>query len=128
MSTLLTLEIRAEHDVVLARQRARQVAELLGFDRQDQTRVAAVVSEIVRNAYQHAAGGRVDFGFVGDDARALDIIVRDRGPGIGDLRSVLDGRVASSDGSGQGLVGARRVMDRFEITSVPGAGSTVRIG
>ena len=41
---LLTLEIRYEHDVVLARQRARQIAALLGFDGQDQTRIATAVS------------------------------------------------------------------------------------
>jgi hypothetical protein len=29
-ASLLTLELRYEHDVVLARQRARQIAELLG--------------------------------------------------------------------------------------------------
>ena len=33
---LLTVEIRSEHHVVLARQRARQIAALLGFDAQDQ--------------------------------------------------------------------------------------------
>ena len=33
---LLSVEIRYEHDVVLARRRARQVAEALGFGRQDQ--------------------------------------------------------------------------------------------
>lgn len=128
MNTLLSLEIRAEHDVVLARQRARQVAGMLGFDQQDQTRIAAVVSEIARNAYQHASGGRAEFVFEAEDARALDIIVRDKGPGIGDLQAVLDGRVAGTDGPGNGLVGARRVMDRFEITSSLGAGTTVRIG
>ena len=128
MSPLLSLEIRAEHDVVLARQRARQVAGLLGFDQQDQTRIAAVVSEIVRNAYQHASGGVIEFVVDAEGARALDIIVRDRGRGIDDLQAVLDGRVANADGSGQGLVGARRVMDRFEITSSPGAGTVVRIG
>ena len=57
-STLLTLELRLEHDVVLARQRARQIAALLGFDTQDQTRIATAVSEMARNAYKYAGGGR----------------------------------------------------------------------
>ena len=48
-------------DVVLARQRAREVAELLGFDRQDQTRIATAVSELARNAHRYAGGGRVVF-------------------------------------------------------------------
>ena len=37
---------------MLARQRARQIAALLGFDAQDQTRIATAVSEIARNAFR----------------------------------------------------------------------------
>ena len=40
--------------MVLARQRARQIAGLLGFEAQDQTRIATAVSEIARNAFQYA--------------------------------------------------------------------------
>ena len=55
------MEIRLEHDVVLVRQRARQIAGLLGFESQDQTRIATAVSEIARNAFQYAGGGKVEF-------------------------------------------------------------------
>src|SRR5688572_33215607 len=57
---ILTTEIRYEHDVVLARQRVREVARLLGFETQDQTRIATAVSELARNAFQYAGAGRVD--------------------------------------------------------------------
>ena len=63
--TILTLEIRYEQDVVLTRQRTRQIAELLGFDTTAQTRIATAVSEIARNAFQYAGGGRVEFGVEG---------------------------------------------------------------
>ena len=56
-----TLDVRLEPDVVLARQRARQIAGLLGFAPLDQTRIATAVSEIARNAFQYAGGGRVEF-------------------------------------------------------------------
>ena len=59
--TLLTLQIRLEPDVVLARQRARQLAELLGFDTQEQTRIATAVSEVARNAFRYAGGGKAVF-------------------------------------------------------------------
>ena len=58
---LLTLEVRLEPDIVLARQRARQIAGLLGFAQLDQTRIATATSEIARNAFQYAGGGRVEF-------------------------------------------------------------------
>ena len=58
MSTdVATVAINDEEDVVYARQRARLIAELLGFDRTDQTRISTAVSEIARNAYQYGGGG-----------------------------------------------------------------------
>ena len=47
---LLRMTLQREPDVVFSRQRARQIAQLLGFDAQDQTRIATAVSEIARNA------------------------------------------------------------------------------
>ena len=58
---LLNLEIRLEVDIVLARQRARQIAALLGFAPLDQTRIATATSEIARNAVQYAGGARLEF-------------------------------------------------------------------
>ena len=60
-NTILALQLGIEQDVVLARQRARQIAALLGFDLQGQTRLATAVSEIARNAFQYAGGGKVEF-------------------------------------------------------------------
>src|SRR5256885_16607873 len=79
--TLLKQEIRFEQDVVLARQRARQIAALLGFDAQDQTRLATAVSEIARNAFQYAGGGRVEY--LVDDSAPQQFLIRvsDGGPG-----------------------------------------------
>ena len=48
-------------DIVHARQRARLVAACLGFEVQDQTRIATAVSEVCRNAYAYAGGGKADF-------------------------------------------------------------------
>ena len=47
---LLTVRIRQEQDVVAARQRARQLARLLGFDEQDQVRIATSISELARTS------------------------------------------------------------------------------
>ena len=128
MTTLLTLELRAESDVVAARQRARQIARLLGFDEQDQTRLATAVSEIARNAFHYASGGRIEFGAnLHGPQPAFQIIVRDQGPGIADLPAILDGRYHSQTGLGVGLSGARRLMDFFDVQTEPGRGTTVTL-
>ena len=126
---LATIAIKEEEDVVFARQRARLVADLLGFERTDQTRIGTAVSEIARNAYQYGGGGEVTFALE-DEAKApfLSVTVRDAGPGIGALEAVLDGSFTSGTGMGLGIVGTRRLMDRFSIESAAGAGTTVRFG
>ena len=124
---LLTTEIRTEEDLVLVRQRARQIAELLNFSAQDQTRIATAVSEVARNAFQYAAGGRASFGIEGEAPVAFVIRVTDHGPGIADVEAVLSGRYKSKSGLGRGIVGAKLLMDRFQLASEPGKETTVEL-
>lgn len=126
-NSILTMVVRLEHDVVLARQRARRIAGLLGFDAHDQTRIATAVSEIVRNAFEYGHGGRVEF--LADQGTPVSLVirVRDQGPGIRDLPAILEGRYRSATGMGLGIVGAKRLMDGFRIESQVGVGTTVEL-
>lgn len=115
---ILTIAIREEADTVTTRQRCRQVARLLGFDSQDQTRVATAVSEIARNAFRYGGGGKVELSVEGSTSPQLLIIrVSDTGRGIADLQRILDGRYTSATGMGLGILGASRLMDQFDIHS-----------
>ncbi|HEX3618631.1 MAG TPA: ATP-binding protein [Solirubrobacteraceae bacterium] len=119
---LASVDLHFQDGVVLARQRARDVAALLGFDTGAQTRIATAVSELARNAHRYAGGGVVNFSV---DESSLLIEVSDAGPGIADLEAVLSGRYRSTTGMGQGLVGVRRLMDSFDVET-SGAGTRVR--
>jgi signal transduction histidine kinase len=124
---LLTLALTDETDIVLARKRTRRLAELVGFEGQDQTRVTTAVSEIARNALEYAGGGKAEFRVSGAVApQRFEIVITDNGPGIDKLDGVLDGRVRSDTGMGVGLIGARRLMDDFTIETTSG-GTTVRL-
>jgi signal transduction histidine kinase/DNA-binding response OmpR family regulator len=123
---LLRMEIRREHDVVLVRQRARQVAAALKFDSQDQTRIATALSEIARNAFEYAGGGMVEFQIQRALTPALHISVSDKGRGIANVAEILAGKYISSTGMGLGLIGAKRLMDTFHIDSTT-KGTTVVI-
>jgi signal transduction histidine kinase/DNA-binding response OmpR family regulator len=125
---VLTIELRTEPDVVLVRQRARQIAGLLGFDTQDQARIATAVSEIARNAVRYARKGKVEFLVEGRTPPQLFVVsVADEGPGIPNLQEILEGRYRSPTGMGLGIVGARRLLDQVDIDSQPGKGTTVRL-
>ena len=114
---LMKVEVKYEHDVVLARQRARQIAERLGFDHQHQVRIATAVSELARNMFQYAGSGRVEYLLTGEHEQTFEIRLIDQGPGIADLQTVLSGSYVSQTGMGVGLVGAQRLMDHCLIDS-----------
>src|SRR3954447_24800690 len=124
---ILALDVRQEGDVVLARQRARQIAALLGFPPLDQTRIATATSEIARNALHYAGGGTAEFLVEPTVPQSLEVLVTQRGPGIDSMQAILDGEPVSPTGAGLGILGARRLMDRFEIVTAPGAGVAVRM-
>ena len=118
---LLTVALTKPEDIVMARHRARQVASLVGLDASSQTRLAASVSEISRNALAYAGGGRVSFAISRSPPISLLARVLDNGPGIADLDAVQEGRTP-----GQGIPSARRLVDDFAITSGP-AGTCVTL-
>ena len=112
---LLTVALINPDDVTLVRQRARQIAALLGLDGSTQTRFAASVSEIARNAITHAPSARASFSIGRRTPPTLIARITDSGRGIANLDAVLEGRV-----SGRGIASARRLVDDFTIDSLPG--------
>jgi len=118
----LALKIRTEADIVVARQRARQIAALVGLAGPDQVGLATAVSEIVRNGVMYAGETRVSFELdLWARPQFLWVQVSDQGPGIENLQGALNGQ-------GTGLAGARRLTDKFEISSLPNRGTVVRFG
>jgi signal transduction histidine kinase/CheY-like chemotaxis protein len=126
-SRLLLVAIGSETDIVLVRKRTRRLAELIGFESQDQTRITTAVSEIARNAFEYGGGGQVEFRLNYDAAPWFEIIVSDRGPGIANLSDVLSGTHKSATGMGIGLLGAQRLMDTLSVETQPNSGTSVRL-
>jgi signal transduction histidine kinase/CheY-like chemotaxis protein len=125
---ILSVGLHQEADVVLARQRARQIAAQLGFAALEQTQIATAVSEIARNAYEYTGGGLVEYALTGKTApQVLEIRVSDKGKGIANLPSILAGEHKSQTGMGIGIMGAQRLMDQFHIRSKPGQGTVVEL-
>ena len=121
-----TLPLRTERDVVLARQRAREIAAHLGFDNQEQIRLATATSEMARNAFRYARNGKVQFQVLMEPPQSYEITVTDSGPGIAHLDEVMEGRYRSETGMGLGIIGTRRLMDSFDIQT-GSSGTTIRL-
>jgi len=120
------LEIAADTDIVEARGEGRALAARLGFSRTDATLIATAISEIGRNILHHAGRGEVSIAEAADDhLLGIEVVARDRGPGIADVEQALSEGYASGNGLGLGLPGAKRLMDEFSIETEIGRGTTV---
>ena len=126
---ILTVDLRSERDIVMVRQHAREIAAHAGFDQLEQTRISTAASEIARNAFKYGGGGHIEFKFDSANGRErLLMTIQDDGPGIADLPSILEGSYRSKTGLGKGILGAKKLMDDFEIRTAPGDGTTVVLG
>ena len=119
-------EIVTDDDVVRVRQLVRAAAVATKLTLVDQTKLVTAASELARNTLVHGGGGRAEVESVSNGSRrGIRIRFVDEGPGIPDVDWALTDGYSSGGGLGLGLSGARRLMDEFQLTTAPGAGTTV---
>lgn len=120
--------LSSEHDVVAARQLLRKITQELKFSLVDQTKLVTAASELSRNTLIHGRGGLMRWEVVEANARrGLRLHFEDQGPGIADISLALTDGWTSGSGMGLGLPGSKRLVNEFEIESVPGQGTRVSI-
>ena len=109
---LSALSLRHDDDIVTARTRARDLTRRLGFDPADQVRVATAVSELARTGIGEGMRSTIEFAVEGDSAPQLLVIrlTQRREP---ELKN--GGAQAESARAAANLLGARRLMHRFDI-------------
>ncbi|OLC66990.1 MAG: ATP-binding protein [Candidatus Rokubacteria bacterium 13_1_40CM_2_68_8] len=118
--------VECETDIVVARQKGRELAAASGFGRTEQTLIATAISEVARNIVVHAQRGEIVLCAIESKGRrGLKIVARDQGPGIADPELAMRDGYSTTNSLGVGLPGARRLMDEFELESKPGQGTTV---
>ncbi|WP_404433283.1 anti-sigma regulatory factor [Sutcliffiella horikoshii] len=126
MTVQSCVKIRNEWDIVAARQMGRNVAKDLGFGTVDQARITTAISELARNIYLYAGTGQICIEEMDEyGKRGLKVIATDDGPGIPDIRQVMEDGFSTSGGLGAGLPGVKRLMDSFQIDSSSGEGTTI---
>ncbi|RII36358.1 anti-sigma regulatory factor [Clostridium chromiireducens] len=122
------ISIEYENDIVIARQKAREVSKLLEFGIVDQTRIITAVSELARNIFLYAQKGNVLFEEIFEGRKhGLKISFRDNGPGIEDVEFAMQGGYSKGRSMGLGMSGSKRLMDEFYVTSILGKGTEIII-
>lgn len=120
------VEVRTEWSIVAARQAGRTIAKEIGFGTVDQARITTAISELARNIYLYAQNGQICIEKITEmNKDGVKVTAYDNGPGIKDLRKVMEDGYTTSGGLGAGLPGVKRLMDEFSIDSTLGEGTTI---
>lgn len=88
--------------------------------------VLTAISELSRNIIMYAGFGEIILSrATRDEQEAVQVVARDKGPGIDDVDRVLNRTSMGVGASGLGLSGLQLCMDHFSIDSRPGSGTRV---
>lgn len=120
------VDIKGEWDIVNARHLGRNLAKELGFGHVDQARITTAISELARNIYLYAEKGVIILESVNEVVKmGLKITAQDDGPGIKEIKKVMEDGYTTSGGLGAGLPGVKRLMDEFDIYSKEDVGTRI---
>lgn len=123
-----SFEIKREPDVILFRNRAKEVAAKIGMSLVGQTKLITAASELVRNMLRYAEGGTGTIEvIINNNIKGVRLTFADKGPGIKDIKLAMQDGFSSGTSLGLGLPGAKRLSNEFAIKSEPGKGTTVTI-
>lgn len=124
----IRVEIGANEDVVVVRQRAREQSQRAGFSLLETTKLVTAASELARNALEHGGGGFAEIEVITDGIRrGVRMTFVDEGPGIPDIDQALRDGFTTGGGLGLGLGGSRRLVNEFHIETAVGRGTRVQV-
>ena len=113
-------------DLIEARRFGRILAMQTGFSGSRVALVLTAISELARNILMYARRGEIVLSQIDQrDRKSIVVMAADQGPGIEDLRSVLDHSMTATAHNCRGLNGLKACMDDFRIESRPGVGTQV---
>jgi signal transduction histidine kinase len=113
-TSVITLPLRSQEDVLLTRRRARDLAGLLQLGAEDQSRLATAVWEVSRLALRHGAAAEVDFAVAEEDPEAVVVATISRIE-----RAALIGEELGQGPERLDLAGLRQLVDRVEVHRAP---------
>ena len=97
----VVVPIKADVDVVPAREKVRGMVSGLRFSGSELTLIATAISEVARNIVSYAGSGEIVLRVVQKgQRRGLKVVARDKGPGIADIERAMQGGYSTSRGLG----------------------------
>jgi anti-sigma regulatory factor (Ser/Thr protein kinase) len=122
------LSISEPSRVAEARRLGTQLATQLGFQETDIGKVALVVTETATNLVKHAVGGQLLMRQVdGATERGIELLAVDKGPGLRNVSECLRDGYSTAGSAGTGLGAITRLASGWDIYSIVGQGTVLRI-
>ena len=114
-----TMVVKTEADISEVRRVAKTICEGSGARTFITHKIVTIVSELARNIVHYTPGGTIEVGVVRERPPRCSILATDGGPGIPNLEEIMSGRYKSKTGMGRGLLGVKRLAERFKINPGP---------
>jgi anti-sigma regulatory factor (Ser/Thr protein kinase) len=104
-----------------------KLAEQIGFGDEQKGKIDILVSEMVSNLIKHnAVDGEILVKAIDEDGlQGIEIICVDNGPGMHDLKRMMEDGVSTYGSKGEGLGAIKRMSDDFDIYSLAGVGTFI---
>ena len=122
------MHVQVEQDVILLRNRVKEMAVKIKMGLVNQTRLLTALSELVRNMLRYGNGGTclVEVVTRGRD-NGIRLTFADKGPGIADIELAMKDGYSTGKSLGLGLPGTKRLVNEFSIKSALGEGTVIVI-
>jgi anti-sigma regulatory factor (Ser/Thr protein kinase) len=111
----------------LLKKRIHALAMEIGFNEERTGKVDIIVAEIVTNLVKHAGGGQLIVKRIKDqhNGDGIELISIDNGPGIPDLKKMMQDGISTTNTLGHGLGAIQRLSGKCEIYSQKGWGTII---
>jgi anti-sigma regulatory factor (Ser/Thr protein kinase) len=116
-------------EISAARRECQQLASMLGFNETEAGKSAIIVTEAATNILKHATGDGVILltALHRGNTNGIEVLALDRGPGIASLEQSLHDGTSTAGSPGTGLGAMRRLAHEFDVYSMPGRGTALRL-
>lgn len=131
MITVITKQamlIQQDQDVVPFRNRVKESAVKIKMGLVNQTKLITAASELVRNMLKYANGGNASIEVISEGKNTgIRLVFKDSGPGIIDVDLAMKDGYSTGKSLGLGLPGTKRLVNKFDLVTEVGVGTTVSI-
>lgn len=126
---MMKIYLTSQYDGITTRQKSKEMAKLLGFDKHEQVRIATAVSESIRISQNYLGEGQVLF-FLGDNNNKPMFMIKVNSYQIANLKG---NKNLKEDKNYKlrlesAIKSAELLVDKFEIEDIPGEGLSVLLG